>query len=354
MPVPATIRPRSRIASVRSASSTRSQRPASASLMSSWNAAQREEANSRSSSWVTGAGSMADQLRGILPRHADRDHHGLRHVRAAGVRVLRARAGEHRVGRGAGLARHLRRRGRAARLAPWRGPPPALEPRHPPRQHRRAGRPGRRRGHRPDGLRSGRRLRRAGVGDLLRRPALPGQPPRGRRAVHVLLRARRPPARALDLRGPVLGAAASCAAGGRRGGGRGDPRRRLLRPRRRAALQHARRDPRPGGLRRHARVADRRAGGGAVRRGRAPVRAARLRDRLRQRRHRGGHAGADAARHDGRQHGDVRLRAGRGGAARRRRGSGAGGHGVSVRSGASGGGRAPMSRRCRRSACRRP
>ena len=63
-----------------------------------------------------------------------------------------------------------------------------------------------------------------------------------------------------------------------------DPRRRLLRPRRRAALQHARRDPRAGGLRRHARVADRRAGGGAVRRGRAAVRAARLRDRLRQRR----------------------------------------------------------------------
>ena len=241
---------------------------------------------------------------GILPRHADRDHHRLRHVRAAGVRIRSARAGEHRLGRHRGLARLVRGRGGAAHLAPRERATAVsrtssstgrTSPRWPAR---------RRRGDRAHGLRGRRPGDRAGLARLLRRPALPRQPARRRRAVHVLLRARRPPPRALDLRGPVLGATAADPARGGARGRRADPRRRLLRPRRRAALQHARRDPRARGVRRHARVPDRRPGGRAVRRGGAAVRAARLRDRLRQRRDRRGDARADAAGHDGGEHGD--------------------------------------------------
>ena len=62
-------------------------------------------------------------------------------------------------------------------------------------------------------------------------------------------------------------------------------------------------------------VADRRAGDRAGGRGRAAVRADRLRDRLRQRRPAGADAGRAAARADRREHGDVRARAGRRGAA---------------------------------------
>ena len=74
------------------------------------------------------------------------------------------------------------------------------------------------------------------------------------------------------------------------------------------------------------RLADRRAGDGAVRRGGAALRAARVRDRLRERGPGRADAGADAARHDGREHRDVRGRARRRGAARGGRRAGAGGH----------------------------
>ena len=62
---------------------------------------------------------------------------------------------------------------------------------------------------------------------------------------------------------------------GRRGGGRAArPRRRLLRPRRRAALQHPRGDPRARARGRDRRVPDRRPGDRARRGGRAALRAA--------------------------------------------------------------------------------
>ncbi len=48
--------------------------------------------------------------------------------------------------------------------------------------------------------------------------------------------------------GPFSSELRAALLGGRRGGGRRRARRRLLRPRRRAALQHPRRDPRPGGV----------------------------------------------------------------------------------------------------------
>ena len=110
--------------------------------------------------------------------------------------------------------------------------------------------------------------RRARLADLLRRPALPVQPAARRLALHVLRRGRRPAARALDLRGPVLARAARGAARrGRRAPGLADARRRLLRPRRRAALQHEGGDPRARRGRRHRGLADRRARDGARRRG---------------------------------------------------------------------------------------
>ena len=126
---------------------------------------------------------------------------------------------------------------------------------------------------------------RARLAGRLRRPALPRQPAAGRLAVHAAHRARRCAGRGHWIfDGPFSAAAARGAA---RGGARGRPsgaRRRLLRPRRRAALQHARGDPHADGGRRDRRLADGRARDRARGRGRAPVRAARLRDRLRQRR----------------------------------------------------------------------
>ena len=129
-----------------------------------------------------------------------------------------------------------------------------------PGEHRRARAARRRRRARGHGLRRGRPGRRARLADLLRRPALPGQPAAGRLALHVLRRAGRSAPRALDLRGPVRGPAARarCSTRRRRRGHR-DARRRLLRPRRRAALQHAGGDPRARRGRRHGRLPDRRA-----------------------------------------------------------------------------------------------
>ena len=160
------------------------------------------------------------------------------------------------LGRGARLARHVRRRRRRARVAPRDGPRAALQPRRASRQHRRAGAARRRRRDRRHGLRGGRPGGRARLPDLLRRPALHGQPAAGRLALHVLRRAGRSAARALDLRGPVRAGAARIAAGGRRALRTADARRRLLRPRRRPALQHEGRDPRAGRRRRDRRLAD--------------------------------------------------------------------------------------------------
>ena len=139
----------------------------------------------------TGAGARRRRTCRSIGADGDRDHHRLGHLRAARVRWRRSRAGRHPLGRDARLARHRRRRRRRARLAARRRPCPALEPRDAPGQHRGAvgaRRRGRGRGH---GLRRGRPGRRARVADLLRRPALPGQPPAGRLALHVLCRGRR-------------------------------------------------------------------------------------------------------------------------------------------------------------------
>ncbi len=125
----------------------------------------------------------------------------------------------------------------------------------------------------------GARLRR-----VLRRPALSVEPDGRRFAVHVLHRTGREGARALDLRVAVLGGPAARAADGRRGSGRARAGRRLLRPRGRAALQHARRDPRARRRGRHCGVPDGRAGDRAVRRARVALRAPGLPDRLRERR----------------------------------------------------------------------
>src|SRR3954466_8727389 len=111
---------------------------------------------------------------------------------------------------------------------------------------------------------------------------------------------------AADLRGALLeGAAAAGGAGGGGGGSRG-ARRRLLRPRRRPALQHARRDPLARRRGSDRGVPDRGAGDRPVRRGRAAVRAAGVPDRLCERRPGRGHAGRHAGRDDGRV--DRRLR----------------------------------------------
>ena len=258
--------------------------------MSPWNAVHTEATNSRTSSGLTGAGSMAGQLMGILPRHADRDHHRLRHVRAARVRIRRPELvstdwGDALVSRGAfagaevlHVSRHGEGHRRLSNLVTHRANIAALaelgadavigvtvcgavDP----------------------AVELGSLVcfddlhflaNRLGDGELCTFYSEPGDRRRG----HWI------------FEGPFSEPLRRALLDGGARGGRGDPRRRLLRPRRRAALQHARRDPRPGGLRRHARVADRRPGGGAVRRGRAAVRAARLRDRLRQRRHRGGDA----------------------------------------------------------------
>ena len=91
------------------------------------------------------------------------------------------------------------RRG-AAHLAPRPGPPAALQPGHAPREHRGAEVRGRDRRARRDRLRRGRSVRRARVAGLLRRPALPLEPPARRLAVHVLHRAGCARARPLDLR----------------------------------------------------------------------------------------------------------------------------------------------------------
>ena len=98
------------------------------------------------------------------------------------------------------------------------GPRAAVERGHPPREHRGARAAGRQGRHRRDGVRRGRPVGRARLARLLRRPALPRQPPRRRRAVHLLPRAGRPAPRPLDLRGPVLRPAARGAAQGRAGG----------------------------------------------------------------------------------------------------------------------------------------
>ena len=92
--------------------------------------------------------------------------------------------------------------------------------------------------------------------------------------------------RTLGLRPAVLAAAARSPAERRFSRCSDGTRRWLLRARRRPALQHARRDPHARRVRRERGQPDGRAGDRSVRRGRAPLRAARLRDRLRQRRRR--------------------------------------------------------------------
>ena len=102
---------------------------------------------------------------------------------------------------------------------------PAVQPRHAPREHRALQELG------VDGVlavtvcgarRPGRRAR---LARRVRRPALPRQPAGRRLAVHVPRRARRPAARALDLRGPYSPALrAALLARGR--GGRPHARRR--------------------------------------------------------------------------------------------------------------------------------
>ena len=195
-------------------------------------------------------------------------------------------AGRHRLGRRARLARHVRGHRGAARLAPREG-------------HRRLSNLVTHRANIAALAQLGATgviavtvcgavdpARRARLARVLRRPALPRQPARRRRAVHVLPRARRSPPRALDLRGPVLRAAARrrCSTGGARGR-RADPRRRRATATSTGRASTPRAEIRGlAAVRRHARLADRRPRGGAVRRGRAAVRAARLRDRLRQRR----------------------------------------------------------------------
>ena len=170
---------------------------------------------------VTGSGTYA------LP--------GLRR-RAAGRRdPLRPRARQRGT---------LRRRRGAARLAPRRGPPRLSQPGHPPGEHQRAAGARRRRDPRRHGLRRGRPGARARVADRLRRPALPGQPAARRLALHAAHRARQAPAAGTGSstgRSPSR-CARRCSA---RRARRGPPgaRRRLLRPRRRAAVQHAGRDP---------------------------------------------------------------------------------------------------------------
>ncbi|CAA9473647.1 MAG: 5'-methylthioadenosine phosphorylase, partial [uncultured Solirubrobacteraceae bacterium] len=233
----------------------------------------------------------------------DRGDHRIRDLRAARLRRRgRRRAGRHAVGRGGDRARIRRRCRGPARLAPRGGPPAAQQPRRAPREHRRAVRGGRARGDRPDGVRGGRSRRGARVADLLRRPALPVQPPSRRRAVHALPARRRSSPGPLDLRAAVFRGAAHGAAGRREDRGTDHAPGRLLRPRGRAAVQHARRDPRPGRLRRHGGLPDRRSRDRPGRRGRAALRAGRVRDRPRQRRDGRADAGRTPARADRAEH----------------------------------------------------
>ncbi|CAA9515682.1 MAG: 5'-methylthioadenosine phosphorylase, partial [uncultured Solirubrobacterales bacterium] len=236
---------------------------------------------------------------------ADRRHHRHGHVCARRLRRVGARGRLHALRRRARGSRPRRGRPRdPARRAPRRRPPPALEPGRPPREHRRARRARSRGGARRHRLRRRRPERRARIADRLRRPPLSGQPPARRLAVLLLLGGRRSAPRTLDLRGPVLRGAALDARH-RSAGGRPDPPcRGLLRPRRRPPLQHARGDPRPRRLRRDGGESDRGPRGGPVRRGRAALRAARLRDRLCERRQGRGHArrrppGPDRTQHRG-------------------------------------------------------
>ena len=192
------------------------------------------------------------------------------------------------------------RRG-AAHLAPRRRASAALQPRHASREHRGAEGAGRRRRARGDGL----RRRRSGGASWARWCASTTctSSPTGCRTARC---ARSSPSRARCERGhwiyegPFSAALRAALLARRRRRRASGPRRRLLRPRRRAALQHAGGDPRAGGVRRHRRVPD--GGPETVLCGEAelPVRAARLPDRLRQRRPRGGDAGRDADRDDGR------------------------------------------------------
>ncbi|CAA9504050.1 MAG: 5'-methylthioadenosine phosphorylase, partial [uncultured Solirubrobacteraceae bacterium] len=262
-----------------------------------------------------------------------RHHHRLGHLRAAALRGRPGAARGDGVGGGARLPRDVRRGRRAPSLAPRRGARPALQPRRPPGQHRRAGEGRGGRGDRRHGVRRRRPVARARLAHLLRRRPLPRQSPARRRDVHLLRRARRQAARPLDLRGPLRARAARRAAGRGAGGGPSDARRRVLRPRRRPALQHEGRGPRARERRRDGDLADRRPGDRPRRGDRAALRAAGLRDRLRQRRRRRGDAGRHPARDDGPLDRRARRRAVRGAAARRRRRARAHGHGVSLRAG---------------------
>ena len=199
----------------------------------------------------------------------------------------------------------------AARRAPRRGAPAPEQRGHPPGQHlgaaraRGAGDPGR------HGVRVARPRARARHADRLRRPALPGQPPARRLAVHAAHRARRARARALDLR-PCRSAsrcAARCSTAPREAGcavrdggcyGHVDGPRFNTQTEIRMLMRR----------RRHRGLADRRARDRPRRRGQAALRAARLRDRLRQRRQARGADARRGARPPRRgQHRDLRAHA---------------------------------------------
>ena len=262
MPVPATIRSPSRSTSVRSGSSTRSQRSASSSRGV---VVERRPTSPRRTAG-TSSGCDRRRLHGRQLMHTPapcrsgsspaRARTRCRASRAPGPSRWRPPWGEALVSRG-----DVRGRRGAAHLAPRRGPP---------------------RGSRTTSrtARTSRRWPTLGADGVLAVTVCGAVDPAVELGslvcfddLHFLANrlgdgelctfftepgdAR---ARALDLRGPVLGAAARarCSTARREAGVR-DARRRLLRPRRRAALQHARRDPRARGLRRHRGVADRRA-----------------------------------------------------------------------------------------------
>ena len=169
---------------------------------------------------------------------------GLGHLRPARARGGRSRPRGDAVRRGARLRGALRAGRRPARRAPRRGAPAPEQRGHPPGQHlgaaraRRAGDPGR------HGVRVARPRARARHADRLRRPALPGQPPARRLAVHAAHRARaRRGAGTGSSTGPFSEPLRRALLDGAREAGCARARRRLLRPRRRPALQHADRDP---------------------------------------------------------------------------------------------------------------
>ena len=225
--------------------------------------------------------------------NGDRNPDRLRDLRAARAGELGAAAGVHAVGRGADVARDVGGRRGAAHLAPRPGPPAALEPGHAPREHRGAEVRGRDRRARRDGLR-----RRRPVAPSSGRWSASTTCTSSRTACPTARCARSSPSRARasaatgSTRRPFSSDLRARAARRARGGGRGRARRRVLRPRRRPALQHAPpRSARSPARGRHRRLPDRRARDGPVRRGRAPVRAARLPHRLRQRRQGRGDAG---------------------------------------------------------------